>query len=39
MITKASLISIENLELAWRRITTAKNLQHNKDVSAFIQRI
>ena len=30
MITKASLISVRNLELAWGRITTAKNLQHKR---------
>jgi hypothetical protein len=30
MITKASLISVKNLDLAWRRITTAKNLQHKR---------
>ncbi len=30
LITKASLISTRNLELAWARITTAKNLQHKR---------
>jgi hypothetical protein len=30
MISKASLISFRNLDLAWSRITTAKNLQHKR---------
>jgi hypothetical protein len=30
MITKASLISLHNLDLAWSRITTAKNVQHKR---------
>lgn len=30
MITKASLISLANLELAWSRILTAKNHQHKR---------
>lgn len=30
MISKASLISFGNLDLAWSRITTAKNLQHKR---------
>ncbi len=29
-MTKASLISLPNLELAWSRITTARNLQHKR---------
>jgi hypothetical protein len=29
-MTKASLISLRNLDLAWSRITTAKNLQHKR---------
>jgi hypothetical protein len=29
-MTKASLISVRNLDLAWSRITTAKNLQHKR---------
>jgi hypothetical protein len=30
MISKASLISFRNLDLAWSRMTTAKNLQHKR---------
>jgi hypothetical protein len=30
MISKASLISFRNLDLAWSRVTTAKNLQHKR---------
>ena len=30
MITRASLISVKNLELAWFRIATGKNLQHKR---------
>src|ERR1035438_544258 len=30
MISKASLISFGNLDLAWSRITTANNLQHKQ---------
>ncbi len=30
MISQASLISLRNLDLAWSRITTAKNLQHKR---------
>jgi hypothetical protein len=30
MISKASLISVRNLDLAWSRITTAKNPQHKR---------
>jgi hypothetical protein len=30
LISKASLISYRNLDLAWSRITTAKNLQHKR---------
>lgn len=29
-MTKTSLISLRNLDLAWSRITTAKNLQHKR---------
>ena len=29
-MTKASLISLPNLELAWSRMTTAKNIQHKR---------
>ena len=29
-MTKTSLISLPNLELAWLRITTARNLQHKR---------
>ncbi len=29
-VTRASLISQRNLELAWRRITTGRNLQHKR---------
>jgi hypothetical protein len=30
MMTKASLISVRNLDLAWSRILTAKNHQHKR---------
>jgi hypothetical protein len=30
MITQSSLISRQNLKLAWLRISTARNLQHKR---------
>lgn len=29
-MTKASLISLRNLDLAWSRISTAKNIKHKR---------